>query len=107
MAINGIRQNRSRLDAPGLNQIRINRERNRIRWNFPKSGLSCRGINAAQKGAQRKIDQGSNRANAAKGNVYIKSLKINGQEWNSPFITHSILSKGGLWEFDLTDSPLY
>jgi predicted alpha-1,2-mannosidase len=47
------------------------------------------------------------KANAAKGNVYIKSLKINGQEWNSPFITHSILSKGGLWEFDLTDSPLY
>jgi putative alpha-1,2-mannosidase len=47
------------------------------------------------------------KANAAKGNVYIKSLKINGQEWKSPFITHSILSKGGLWEFDLTDSPLY
>jgi len=45
------------------------------------------------------------RANASKENVYIKSCKVNGKEWNSPYLPHSVIAKGGKIEFELSSEP--
>jgi len=45
------------------------------------------------------------KADAGKGRVYIKSVKVNGTVWNSPFIRHSDIAGGGLIEFELSDVP--
>lgn len=45
------------------------------------------------------------KADAGKGRVYIKSVKVNGIVWNSPFIRHSDIAGGGLIEFELSDVP--
>jgi len=44
-------------------------------------------------------------ANASKENIYIKSCKINGKEWNSAIIRHSDISGGGLIEMELSNVP--
>ena len=46
------------------------------------------------------------KADAGKGRVYIKSCRINGKEWDSPFVRHSDISDGGLIEFELSDVPV-
>lgn len=37
---------------------------------------------------------------------YVKSVKLNGQPVNRSFITHEEITKGGLLEFEMTDSPM-
>lgn len=44
-------------------------------------------------------------ANAAPGNVYIKSCKLNGKEWNNPLIKHSDIALGGTIEMELSNLP--
>ena len=44
-------------------------------------------------------------ANAAKENVYIKSCKVNGQPWNTPFIKHSELMNARTIEMELSSTP--
>lgn len=44
-------------------------------------------------------------ANAAKENIYIESCKIDGKQWDSPYITHSQLMKASHIEMKLSSSP--
>lgn len=44
-------------------------------------------------------------ANASKENIYIKSCKINGKEWNSAIIKHSDIANGGKIEMELSNIP--
>lgn len=44
-------------------------------------------------------------ANAAPGNMYVKSLKVNGKEWDSAILPHSEIALGGTLEFVLSDKP--
>lgn len=44
-------------------------------------------------------------ANASEENVYIKSLKVNGKQWNSAILPHSEIARGGSLEFELSDKP--
>lgn len=44
-------------------------------------------------------------ANASKENIYIKSCKVNGKEWNSPIIRHTDIANGGTIEMELSDVP--
>lgn len=44
-------------------------------------------------------------ANASKENVYIKSCRINGKEWNSAIIKHSDIADGGKIEMELSHTP--
>lgn len=46
-------------------------------------------------------------ANASEENVYIKSLKINGKEWDSAILPHSEIARGGSLEFLLSDKPAH
>lgn len=39
-------------------------------------------------------------------NIYIKNIKLNNAEWNSPFIRHSDIIKGGTLEYEMTDTPV-
>ena len=39
-------------------------------------------------------------------NTYIKNIKLNNEDWNSPFILHSDIIKGGILEFEMTDTPV-
>jgi predicted alpha-1,2-mannosidase len=74
---------------------------------FPNAGQDLYYLSAPRcKSAEIRLADGKTlriKANAGKGRVFIKSLKINGKEWKSPFITHSVLSEGGLWEFELSE----
>ncbi len=36
---------------------------------------------------------------------YIKSAKLNGKQWEKPYVRHQDIVAGGTLEFDLTDSP--
>lgn len=36
-------------------------------------------------------------------NIYVRSIKINGEKWHSAKITYDVISKGGQIEFDMTD----
>ena len=45
------------------------------------------------------------RSNAAPGRVYIQSCRINGKEWNTPFVSHREIGDGGTIEFELSDTP--
>lgn len=45
------------------------------------------------------------KANAAPENVYVESCKVNGKEWNSAILPHSMISDGGTIEFVLSDQP--
>ncbi|MDE5752197.1 MAG: glycoside hydrolase family 92 protein, partial [Duncaniella sp.] len=38
-------------------------------------------------------------------NIYVKSVKLNGQRLTSPFISHSDFTLGGTLEFEMTDKP--
>ncbi|MDE6765441.1 MAG: glycoside hydrolase family 92 protein, partial [Duncaniella sp.] len=38
-------------------------------------------------------------------NIYVKSVKLNGQRLTSPFISHSDFTLGGILEFEMTDKP--
>ncbi|MEV6168953.1 GH92 family glycosyl hydrolase [Streptomyces sp. NPDC051954] len=42
--------------------------------------------------------------NSAK-NVYVQGLKVNGRTWTSTSLPHSLLSKGGVLEFDMGPRP--
>lgn len=44
-------------------------------------------------------------ANASQGNVYIKSCKVNGKDWNSPFIKHDELMNAKTIEMVLSETP--
>lgn len=44
-------------------------------------------------------------ANATPENVYIKSCKLNGKEWNTAFIKHSDIASGGTIEMELSNVP--
>lgn len=44
-------------------------------------------------------------ANASKENIYIKSCKVNGKEWNNPIIRHSDIASGGTIEMELSNVP--
>ncbi|MEU3729189.1 GH92 family glycosyl hydrolase [Streptomyces sp. NPDC033538] len=38
-------------------------------------------------------------------NVYVQGLKVNGKRWNSTSLPHSLISKGGVLEFDMGPRP--
>jgi predicted alpha-1,2-mannosidase len=42
--------------------------------------------------------------NSAK-NIYVQGLKVNGKRWNSTSLPHSVISKGGVLEFDMGSRP--
>ena len=41
--------------------------------------------------------------NASEKNIYVQSLKVNGEKWDRPFITHTELKKGAVLEFVMGD----
>ena len=41
--------------------------------------------------------------NASEKNIYVQSLKVNGETWDRPFITHTELKKGAVLEFVMGD----
>ena len=43
--------------------------------------------------------------NNPKENIYVNRIKLNGQEWDKNFITHSAIHSGGKLEFDMLDKP--
>ena len=43
--------------------------------------------------------------NNSERNIYIKSIKLNGQEHAQPYILHSDIIKGGTLEFEMSDTP--
>ena len=43
--------------------------------------------------------------NNSERNIYIKSIKLNGQEHTLPYILHSDIIKGGTLEFEMSDTP--
>jgi putative alpha-1,2-mannosidase len=43
--------------------------------------------------------------NASEKNIYIKSCKINGKNWNNSFFRHRDIANGGTIELILTDQP--
>jgi predicted alpha-1,2-mannosidase len=42
---------------------------------------------------------------AAEGSPYVKSLTVNGQKWNQPWIYFSDISHGGTLDYNLTSTP--
>lgn len=46
-----------------------------------------------------------NGENASDENIYVKSLKVNGKPWNSPFITHRELRNGAILDFTMDKTP--
>ncbi|MBQ8484410.1 MAG: GH92 family glycosyl hydrolase [Bacteroidales bacterium] len=76
---------------------------------FPNAGQDFYYINAPRcTEARLSLADGKTlqiKADAGKGRVYIKSVKVNGTVWNSPFIRHSDIAGGGLIEFELSDVP--
>ncbi|MBO5979002.1 MAG: glycoside hydrolase family 92 protein, partial [Bacteroidales bacterium] len=77
---------------------------------FPNAGQDFYYLNAPRcTSAEIMISDGKVlriKADAGKGRVYIKSCRINGKEWDSPFVRHSDISDGGLIEFELSDVPV-
>jgi predicted alpha-1,2-mannosidase len=45
--------------------------------------------------------------NAGKHNKYVKSVKLNGKEITGPQIEHKEIGRGGLLEFEMSESPNY
>ncbi len=45
------------------------------------------------------------KANASPENVYIKSCKVNGKDWNSPFLPYSAIRRGCKIVFELSSEP--
>lgn len=39
------------------------------------------------------------------GNVYIQSLRVNGEAWDKPWIEHAVLAKGAQLEFEMGPEP--
>ena len=76
---------------------------------FPNAGQDFYYLNAPRcTSAEVRLSDGkvlNIKADAGKGRVYIKSVKVNGTVWNSPFIKHSDIADGGLIEFELSDAP--
>ncbi len=44
--------------------------------------------------------------NVSEKNIYIKEVRLNNQLLNSPFIKHEDIIKGGVLEFEMTDTPI-
>lgn len=44
--------------------------------------------------------------NVSDENIYIKSIRLNNQPWNDPFIRHEDIVKGGVLEFEMTGEPV-
>ena len=44
---------------------------------------------------------------ASPENKYIKSVRLNGKELETPFISHEDIMNGGTLDFELTDKPCY
>jgi hypothetical protein len=38
-------------------------------------------------------------------NVYVKSVRVNGKDWTSTALPHSLIAEGGKIEFEMTDQP--
>ncbi len=45
--------------------------------------------------------------NASPKNVYVQSLRVNGKEWNRPYITHADLANGAVLDFIMGDKPSF
>ncbi len=43
--------------------------------------------------------------NVSENNIYVQSLKVNGKDWNVPFISHSELKDGAVLDFIMGDTP--
>lgn len=76
---------------------------------FPNAGQDYYYLNAPRC-THAELRLGGNRtltirSNAAPGRVYIASCRINGKEWNSPFVPHREIAQGGTIEFELSDTP--
>lgn len=76
---------------------------------FPNAGQDYYYLNApAVPEARIHLSQGHTltiRANAAKENVYIKACRIDGKEWNSPYLRHADLMKARTIEMELSSTP--
>ena len=44
--------------------------------------------------------------NASKDNIYIRSMKLNGQPYAKSYLEHADIVKGGLLEVEMSDQPL-
>lgn len=76
---------------------------------FPNAGQDYYYLNAPRcKSAEIRLGNGKVlkiKANADNGMIYIKSCRINGQDWDSPYVRHSDISAGGTIEFVLSAGP--
>ncbi len=45
--------------------------------------------------------------NASEKNIYVESLRVDGEEWNRPYITHDVLMNGAVLHFTMGDKPSY
>lgn len=75
----------------------------------PNAGQDFYYLNAPMvSGAVLRLSRGGKlkiKANAAPENVYIKSLKVNGKQWESAILPHSEIASGGILEFELGPEP--
>lgn len=74
---------------------------------FPSAGQDFYYLNAPRCLSATILMQNGKRliiqSNAAPGRVYVRSVKLNGREWTSPYLRHADIAAGGTIEFDLTD----
>ena len=77
---------------------------------FPNAGQDIYYLNAPLF-EQSMIDLGNGKKltiiakKASEKNVYIKSCKINGKQWESPIFKNSMIANGGTIEMELSESP--
>ncbi|HQT90980.1 MAG TPA: glycoside hydrolase family 92 protein [Candidatus Kryptobacter bacterium] len=45
--------------------------------------------------------------NASSKNIYVQSLRVDGEDWNRPYITHAELMHGAVLDFVMGDEPSY
>ena len=45
--------------------------------------------------------------NASSKNIYVESLRVDGEDWNRPYITHAELMHGAVLDFVMGDEPSY
>jgi predicted alpha-1,2-mannosidase len=44
--------------------------------------------------------------NASASNIYVKGISVNGKKWNGTIITHDVISKGGVINFEMSNIPV-
>lgn len=77
---------------------------------FPNAGLDIYYLNAPMyEKIKLRLENGKTlnikSKNHTKDAKYIKSCRINGKEWNKPYIRHKDISEGGNIEFELSETP--